>query len=70
MTMLYTYLAVSIFCLFTYCLATKAEEEDVTIGMLVGFIVLSLVPFLNFASAVCALFHTAYRTGFWDKKLF
>lgn len=70
MTMLYTYLAVSILCLFTYCLATKVEEEDVTIGTLVGFIVLSLVPFLNVASAVYALFYTAHRTGFWNKKLF
>jgi uncharacterized membrane protein YagU involved in acid resistance len=69
--MLLIYLLFSMFCVFTYCLASKkVDEQDVTIGLMAGYVILSLIPILNIVSVLYCLFYTAHHTGFWNKKLF
>jgi hypothetical protein len=60
-----------LFCLFTYCLASKkGDDQDVSIGMFVGFVGLSVLPGFNVLAMIFCLIYTAEMTGFWSKKLF
>ena len=66
-----SYILFCLFCLFTYCLATKkGDNDDVTIGRFVSFVALSILPGFNLLAMMFCLIYTAEMTGFWEKKLF